>query len=146
MIVVLGLKDNLRVVGNFLFLGFCLMITVNSYAEKLEIISSWFDEGPSNDEGIPLYVFTINLTQVDHKLIGEYCYVSNYGKRDDCNNPIRGKKISTGLYQVDFNSSFGGKNGLAEIKFLDKKMYWIVHRFPRYGAYSIPKESTLVLD
>lgn len=129
-----------------LFTSLALLVVINCHADGSSLIGSWVDEGLSNSDGIPKYIFTINLTEVGHKIIGDYCYISNYGKRDDCNNPLIGERISTGLYRVTFDSGFGGKNGVAKIKFSDSNMQWNIQRFPQGGEYSIPQKSLLTLD
>lgn len=129
-----------------LFMSLSLLVVINCHADGFNFVGTWVDEGLSNSDGIPKYVFTINLTEVDHKIVGDYCYISNYGKRDDCNNPIEGKRISTDLYRVTFDSGFGGKNGIAKVKFSDGTMQWAIQRFPQGGEYSIPQKALLTPD
>lgn len=121
----------------------CLLGSMNGYAKQGDLTGTWVEVGEENSAQIPIHVFSLDITQANQSLKGQYCYVSNYGKRDDCNNAIQGRKIAENIYRVTFDSGFGGKQGVAMLSFKDHKIKWQLIQPPKRGDYSIPQTSLL---
>ena len=94
----------------------------------------------------PSSVFTIDFIKNNEKTIyGKFCYVTRDGARIDCDNSFKGVKRNNKIY-FDFNSSFGGKNGRAMIKFIsEKQILWKLLKKP-IGEFYVPKRMILSLN
>lgn len=137
---------------NIRFLLFGLIYTNHAvaYVATPTVIGQWVEEAEKdtrdqpNIQNIPMHVFTVNIETADKHISGSYCYVSNYGNKIDCNNPFSGQRTSTNSYKINFDSSFGGVHGLAELRITDdSRLLWQVLRFPQSGDYAIPKHAVL---
>lgn len=134
----------------FLLLGLLYTNHAVAYVSTPQVIGNWVEEAEeklqahSNIQHVPMHVFTVEIDTADKHISGNYCYVSNYGNKIDCNNPFNGQKTSSNHYKINFNSSFGGMHGLAELRVTDDdRLLWQVLRFPQHGDYSIPKHAVL---
>ncbi|CAX54430.1 hypothetical protein [Erwinia pyrifoliae] len=75
--------------------------------------------GSINDEdGAPYSNLSLKINQTGEKLNGSYCYVTQKGNRIDCaddgEDNLHGS-VSGDKANIFFNSTFGGKNGRAEL-------------------------------
>ncbi len=124
-----------------------LSCSVQLHAAPPSLLGSWSAQGPSNAQHIPIHQFNINIHQANQNISGEYCYISQYGNRIDCDNTFHGKQISPQHYQIHFDSSFGGRNGIAELSLTPSQhLTWTLIQAPQSGEYHIPQSSELHLD
>lgn len=104
--------------------------------------------GISNPEkkSIPLSVFTIHLRQQAGTITGSYCYVTQYGKKIDCDEGdaknINGKINSNNNAKIEFYSFWGGAGGLATISVKGNELTWVVTKAPD-GEFYGPMQYTL---
>lgn len=126
-----------------LLLWVCLLSSNQSLAKASAMQGTWEEQGAVNAEDIPMHVFSLEITQANQILKGEYCYVSNYGRRDDCHQQIVGHKVGLNRYRVTFDSGFGAKQGIAELYFKAKQLRWTLIQAPQSGDYMIPSQSVL---
>ncbi|MWP47953.1 hypothetical protein [Gilliamella sp. Pas-s27] len=99
---------------NILFFLFVLLHL--DYACALDIEQTWTEEIYLEKNEIPYSVFSIQL-KIDNSniVIGELCSIVNYGNKIDCPIPFASKLINNQI-KVHFDSTFGGKNGIAIIR------------------------------
>lgn len=136
-------NQGLTVLYLCLLLWGCLLMSHQSFAKPSAMQGTWVEQGAMNAEGIPIHVFSLEITQANQALKGEYCYVSHYGRRDDCHNQIVGHKVGFNRYSVTFDSGFGGKQGIAELYFKTKQLHWKLIQAPKAGNYTIPSRAML---
>lgn len=136
-------KHTLVVLYRCLLLWVCLVSSSQSFAKPSAMQGTWVEQGAVNAEGIPIHVFSLEITQANQILKGEYCYVSNYGRRDDCHQQIVGHKVGINRYRVTFDSGFGAKQGIAELYFKAKQLRWTLIQAPKSGDYMIPSQAVL---
>ena len=104
--------------------------------------SKWYSVEYFHNSNTPYSVFSINMNIKNKNVIGEFCYITRYGKRVDCNNKFSSTINNNKIY-FDFNSSFGGKNGKAVITFLsNKKIQWKILKNPD-GEFYAPRKMIL---
>lgn len=70
------------------------------------------------------------------------CSIVNYGKKIDCPIPFVSKLINNEI-KVYFNSTFGGKNGVAIIRLQGKNLIWNLISIPT-GEYYFKNEAKLL--
>ncbi len=91
--------------------------------------------------------FTIKIKKIDKdSVFGQYCAVYNNGNKIDCDvddiNNIKGLIIKNKI-QLNFNSFFGAKDGLAEITIIDNsELKWKITKDPK-GEFYAPSECIL---
>lgn len=130
----------------------CLSILLLSTMAQLNaaspsLLGSWSAQGPSNAQHVPMHLFSIEIQQANQNILGKYCYITQSGNRIDCDNRFKGKRISPNHYQVYFDSSFGGRNGIAELRLSPSQhLIWNLIQAPQQGQYFIPQYSELSLD
>lgn len=134
----------------FLLLGLLCANHAVAYVSTPPVLGHWIEEAEQDPQehpsaaNLPMHVFSLDIKAADKQISGSYCYVSNYGNKIDCNNAFSGQKTSSNSYKINFNSSFGGTHGLAELRITDdERLLWQVLRFPQHGDYSIPKHAVL---
>ena len=121
------------------------MVQLNAAPPSL--LGSWSEQGPSNAQHLPIHQFNIEIQQANQNILGKYCYIAQYGNRIDCDNTFKGKRISPNHYQVSFDSSFGGRNGIAELSLSPaNRLRWNLIQAPQQGQYAIPQYSELSVD
>ncbi|WP_218726609.1 hypothetical protein, partial [Enterobacter chuandaensis] len=89
---------------------------------------------------------TLRLAELDNRITGSYCYISQKGNRIDCpeddernlSGTIAGNRAS-----VEFNSSFGGVGGRAVLEIKGREMEWRLVTPPQKGNYYAPLRYTL---
>lgn len=107
-------------------------------------IGTWTTQGESNAQGVPISSFELKISKAnDHSIVGEYCYISNYGNLIDCDNAFSGSYIGKDSYKIQFNSQFGGKKGQAAIQLKQDKLYWALIQAPQHGRYTIVERAVL---
>ena len=134
---------NLRVV----MISFIFTAPVYAALTELPLTGRWVEEGVLNRQQIPIHMFSLDIKIANDALSGHACYIANYGQRIDCDNPFYGKKISPNTYIVNFNSQFGGRDGLAELHVTDhQQLLWTLLKAPKQGEYYAPTHAVLHLD
>ncbi|QXE07346.1 hypothetical protein BJG93_36390 (plasmid) [Paraburkholderia sprentiae WSM5005] len=116
------------------------------YAENLsEISGSWTATENPFGKAEPMSVFDLKLHIIAGVVRGQYCYVTQYGNKIDCdpsdNENISGF-ISGSKARVTFFSFFGGTNGVAEITMAGGRLTWRVVKSPD-GEFYGPLRATL---
>jgi hypothetical protein len=98
----------------------------------------------------PYSVFDISLNEGENgKIYGAYCFVTQYGNRDDCSPDgelnVNGHAVDlTKKASVAFYSFFGVKNGIAELSINDdNSLTWTIIRQPQEGEYYGPNRIVL---
>lgn len=97
--------------------------------------------GQWHGENKELSMLDLSLSQKDNRLTGTYCYIAQAGNRIDCppDNEINIHGIvRNGKAEIVFNSSFGGKNGHAELELNGEQMKWQLIKAPVHGDYYAP--------
>ncbi|WP_324172520.1 tetratricopeptide repeat protein [Sulfurimonas sp.] len=128
-----------------------LLVSCSIYASDTNLVlnNTWNAERYlEQNKELPYSVFTINLkVNTNNKVVGSYCFVTRWGRKIDCftddTNNIHGvlknKKI-----EVIFDSSWGGKNGRANITIDEHcNLKWELLKDPD-GLFYIPKKSLLL--
>lgn len=68
---------------------------ISKNTKDLAIKSNWLGTWSSDEydeNALPISTFTVNIESLSNSDIsGTYCYVSNYGKKTNCNNSFTGK-------------------------------------------------------
>lgn len=103
--------------------------------------------GSINDEdGMPYSNLSLKINQSGGKLNGSYCYVTQRGNRIDCpddrEDNLHGS-VSGDKANIFFNSTFGGKNGKAELSINQLGMMWKLVSDPIAGEFYAPKSFSL---
>ncbi|MBZ2400611.1 hypothetical protein IRM71_03910 [Erwinia amylovora] len=127
--------------------GIALSMALLSFASfsMTDFSGKWI--GSINDEdGTPYSNLSLKINQVADKLNGSYCYVTQKGKRIDCaddgEDNLHGS-VSGDKANMFFNSTFGGKNGRAELSINHEGMMWKLVSDPIAGEFYAPKSFLL---
>lgn len=113
------------------------------YACASAINQTWTEEVYLENKEIPFSVFSIKLNiDTNNKVKGQLCSIVNYGKKIDCPIPFVSKVINNEI-KVHFNSTFGGKNGVAIIRLQGKNLIWNLISIPT-GEYYFKNEAKLL--
>jgi hypothetical protein len=104
----------------------------------------WSGENVVNDQNSS--TLTLDIIQKGDVINGQYCYVTQNGNRIDCPDDdtinLHGKvKGSSSI--INFDSSFGAKNGKAKITIDDNKMKWEILIKPEGGRFYAPEKYDL---
>lgn len=103
--------------------------------------------GGINDEaGTPHSSLVLSIKQHGQKISGTYCYVTQNGARIDCpddNTENLHGEVNDESASVSFDSSFGGKNGKAELKLNGDKLLWTLVKAPQKGQFYAPEKYIL---
>lgn len=106
-------------------------------------LGSWSAEQFDQDNK-PLSVFSVDITQLSATYIaGSYCYVSNYGRKIDCDNDFVGKRQQDNKYLISFNSSFDNIKVTASLKFDNNSLAWQLSDYPKEMTVALPKDRVL---
>ncbi|MDI9764945.1 hypothetical protein QM327_00020 [Pantoea dispersa] len=96
-----------------------------------------------NENSFDYSTLNIKLRQVDGKVVGRYCYITNSGNRIDCpdgdENNLHGV-VKNNKANVKFDSVFGGENGEAELTLNNNAMLWHLIVLPSHGEFYAPKD------
>lgn len=103
-----------------------------------DLSGKWVWESPN---GTRQFTIKLKMTFKD-SLNGQYCAVAYSGQKLDCDFNevinIRGNKLN-GIWKVKFNSFFGAKGGLAELRKLnDSTIQWKIIKWPMGGDCFAP--------
>lgn len=113
------------------------------YACASAINQTWTGEVYLENKEIPFSVFSIKLNiDANNKVEGELCSIVNYGKKIDCPIPFVSKLINNEI-EVHFDSTLGGKNGVAIIRLQEKNLIWDLITIPN-GEYYFTKKAKLL--
>ncbi|WP_455819471.1 hypothetical protein [Pseudomonas cerasi] len=100
-----------------------------------------------NDNGSLHSTLTLNLKQDNNIITGSYCYVTRGGKKIDCpeddGSNLKGTANGRKAF-IEFDSSFGGVKGKANLELKDNKALWELIKDPENGEFYAPK--TYALD
>lgn len=124
------------------------LATFNSFAGE-EIIGGWKGISNPQKKDPPLSVMDIDFHKnKSNTTVGQYCYVTNYGNRTDCDpseaeNITNIKKISEHMYEADFVSFNDNVGGKVKIKIDNNKMFWVVTKYPKGDGYYGPQKYQL---
>ena len=88
--------------------------------------------------------FNIDLNITNNDVIGNFCYVTHFGNRIDCDNKFKSQLKNKNIF-FDFNSSFGGENGKAVISMNNNSISWKLLQEPS-GKFYVPKKSILYIN
>lgn len=100
-----------------------------------------------NDNGSLYSTLTLKLKQDNNNITGSYCYVTRGGNKIDCpeGNGSNLKGTANGKKAlIEFDSSFGGVKGKANLELKDNKVLWKLIKDPENGEFYAPK--TYALD
>ncbi|MBS0899530.1 hypothetical protein JK233_19855 [Pantoea dispersa] len=103
--------------------------------------------GAVGDENSADYsTLNIKIRQVDGKVVGRYCYITNSGNRIDCpdgdESNLHGV-VKNNKANVKFDSAFGDENGEAELTLNNNAMLWHLIVLPSHGEFYAPKDFSL---
>lgn len=131
----------------FIFLFFIILFSPGfAFSADPSIFSGkWEYVDNIGESEKPYSVFDLILSE-DEKgdIRGSYCFVTQSGSRIDCDpeselNVHGSIEDSTGKATVNFNSSFGAKDGVAELSInADGTLVWDVVKQPQGGDYYGP--------
>lgn len=116
------------------------MITCTSYAQDIK--GTWSETSQIiNSENVPEYVFTVSVLKADKNILGEYCYVYQYGKRINCDQTFTGLRVDN-HYKITLNN-----DGVAELQPMqNNKLIWKTIKKPRDYNFLIPTTAILLND
>ena len=113
------------------------------YAYALAIKQTWTEEVHLEKNEIPYSIFSIQLKiDTNNKVEGELCSIVNYGNKIDCPIPFVSKLINNEI-EVHFDSTFGGKNGVAILRLQGKNLIWDLITIPS-GEYYFTNKAKLL--
>ncbi|MEB5972967.1 hypothetical protein ACWXWB_23005 [Pantoea dispersa] len=99
-----------------------------------------------NENSSDYSTLNIKLRQIDGKVVGRYCYITNSGNRIDCpdgdESNLQGV-VKNNKANVKFDSAFGGENGEAELTLNNDAMLWHLTVLPSHGEFYAPKDFSL---
>ncbi|SFN43345.1 hypothetical protein SAMN05428971_1414 [Candidatus Pantoea varia] len=99
-----------------------------------------------NDNGSLYSTLTLKLKQNNNNITGSYCYVTRGGNKIDCpdDNDSNLKGTANGKNAlIEFDSSFGGVKGKANLELKDNKVLWKLIKDPENGDFYAPKAYAL---
>jgi len=99
-----------------------------------------------NDNGSLYSTLTLKLKQNNNNVTGSYCYVTRGGNKIDCpeSNGSNLKGTANGKKAlIEFDSSFGGVKGKANLEIKDNKILWKLIKDPENGEFYAPKAYAL---
>jgi len=102
-----------------------------------------------NDNGSLYSTLTLKLKQNNNNITGIYCYVTRGGNKIDCpdDNDSNLKGTANGKNAlIEFDSSFGGVKGKANLELKDNKVLWKLIKDPENGDFYAPKTYNLDKD
>ena len=106
-------------------------------------LGSWSAEQFDQDNK-PLSVLSLVIRQLSTTHIaGSYCYVSNYGRKIDCDNDFVGNRQQDDKYLISFNSSFDNMKVTASLKFDNNSLVWQLLDYPKEMTVALPKDRVL---
>lgn len=100
-----------------------------------------------NDNGSLYSTLTLKLKQDNNNITGSYCYITRGGNKIDCPEGDDSNLIGTANGKealIEFDSSFGGVKGKANLELKDNKVLWKLAKDPENGEFYAPK--TYALD
>lgn len=120
---------------------FCLLHL--GYVLALASDRTWTQEVFLDKRDIPYSIFSIKLKIDNNNTVeGELCSIVNYGNKLDCPIPFTSKLINNEI-KINFDSTFGGKNGIAIITLQEKNLNWHLLTNPN-GEYYLAKKAKLL--
>ena len=126
----------------YIFFVLLFLFHFNS-ACALAIEQTWTEEIHLEKNEIPYSIFSIQLKiDTNNKVEGELCSIVNYGNKIDCPIPFVSKLINNEI-EVHFDSTFGGKNGVAILRLQEKNLIWDLIRVPN-GEYYFTNKAKLL--
>ncbi|MEB7539554.1 hypothetical protein NGC37_14700 [Pantoea anthophila] len=99
-----------------------------------------------NDNGSLYSTLTLKLKQDNNNITGSYCYVTRSGNKIDCPEDNVSNLKGTANDKkalIEFNSSFGGVKGKANLEIKDDKVLWNLIKDPENGEFYAPKTYAL---
>ncbi|MGD8205538.1 hypothetical protein [Pantoea sp. FN0305] len=128
-------------------LFFSVLLSVSAFASS-SFTGVWSGE-KDDTENQPLSTLSLDIKQAQQNISGSYCYISRRGARIDC--PEEADSNLSGIVQgdsalVEFNSSFGGKGGKAQLTINQGVMSWQLLKQPEGGDYTAPDSYILHKD
>ncbi|WP_239372709.1 hypothetical protein [Snodgrassella gandavensis] len=102
----------------------------------------WTNKIYLDNSEIPYSTFSIQLTiNTDDTVAGELCSIAHFGNKIDCH--IRFKsRLANNQIKVHFDSTFGGKDGIAIITLQRHNLKWDLITAPN-GEYYFDKKAIL---
>ena len=101
-------------------------------------------------EGVdePYSVLTLDLSVVDGRIAGRYCFVTRFGRKIDCDpdagDNLRGLVDAAGtMATISFDSSFGAMDGKATLTLQDHSLHWDLVSPPVGGEFFGPRQAQL---
>ncbi|MDF7659601.1 hypothetical protein PUG81_11515 [Erwiniaceae bacterium L1_54_6] len=106
-----------------------------------DMFSGHWSGADSNDDGTPYSTLTLKIHQSGNRISGQYCFITQNGNRIDC--PTDDEENLHGVIKdnkakVTFDSSFGGKGGVALLLLHDSKLSWHLKNEPQQGNFYAP--------
>ncbi|MBP2198261.1 hypothetical protein [Pantoea cypripedii] len=95
-----------------------------------------------NKDGSLYSTLMLNISQSGEELVGRYCYVTRNGNRIDCpDDNVSNMKgvVKDDKATVEFDSSFGGKGGVAELVLEKNDLTWHLISDPKGGDFYAPE-------
>lgn len=107
-----------------------------------------------DDNKVLLSTFSLEIEHISNERIeGSYCYVSNYGRQEDCLNKFSGTALNANnssttnvRYSIDFHSSFKNLPGKAILDLNSNTITWDLTEFPDDLGVDMPKHAILTKD
>lgn len=119
----------------------CLSVFLSASAFASSSFTGVWTGEKDDTENQPLSTLSLDIKQTQQNISGSYCYISRRGARIDC--PEEEENNLSGTLQgdsaiVEFNSSFGGKGGKAQLTINQGVMSWRLLKKPEDGDYTAP--------
>lgn len=115
-----------------------------SISDYSKYIGMWNEKSyDSNKELVSSLSLTINdISQ--SKIGGDYCYISRYGNKIDCDTTFEGTAKNDKQYLINFTSSFDNLEGKALLTLNKQSITWTLKDFPADLGVPAPKSATLL--
>lgn len=126
---------------------FCAIFSNSIFA--LDNLSGQWSGEENNKDGTVYSTLTLKIKQSGDNLVGRYCYVTRNGNRIDCpDDNVSNMKgvIKNDKAVVEFDSSFGGKGGVAELVLEKNDLVWHLIKEPKGGDFYAPESYQLTKE
>jgi hypothetical protein len=133
----------------FLSASIAMSVVFSNSLYAIDNLSGQWSGAENNKDGTVYSTLTLKIKQSGDNLVGRYCYVTRNGNRIDCPDDdvsnmkgvVKGNKAT-----VEFDSSFGGKGGVAKLVLGKNDLAWHLISEPKGGDFYAPVKYQLTRE
>jgi len=114
-----------------------------------KIYGEWLYEATQMTDGVPQSQLSLTLRHSEGKLVGQYCYISNYGRRIDCPDDdeinVQGAvNQDNESATIHIDSTFQRGDARAVVRVVDNRLRFVIDQKSSMTLYSGPRDITLI--